>query len=133
MPLRLAVRLAFGLLAVVAFGGCSRSGATPLPTESTGPVVTPITLVMTEMMFTPSSFSVPVGAKVVVTLENHGVVTHDFTIDDVGGGQKVQKAVPAGQTAQVTFLAPTQPGQLTFYCSQPGHRQAGMQGTISVR
>ncbi|HUZ00832.1 MAG TPA: cupredoxin domain-containing protein [Thermomicrobiaceae bacterium] len=132
MLARLGIRLALALLAVAVLGGCSRSGATPIPTESTGPVVTPITVVMTEMLFTPSAFTVPVGSKVVVTLKNQGVVPHDFTIDNVGG-QQVQQVVPAGQTTTVTFLAPTQPGQLTFYCSQPGHRQAGMQGTITVQ
>ena len=131
MLARPAIRLALALLAAAVLSACSRSGGTPIPTESTGPIVVPVTIVMTEMMFTPSSFSVPLGAKVVVTLKNQGVVTHDFTIDAVDG-QKVQQPVPAGQTAQVTFLAPTQPGQLTFYCSQPGHRQAGMQGTITV-
>jgi uncharacterized cupredoxin-like copper-binding protein len=38
--------------------------------------------------------------------------------------------VPVGSDRQVTFNAP--PGTYTFYCAIPGHRQAGMVGTITV-
>lgn len=132
MLARPAIRLALAMVAVALLGGCSRTAGTPIPTESTGPIVTRVTVVMTEMMYTPSTFTVPVGAKVVLTLENKGVVTHDFTIDDLNG-QQVQQVVPVGQTGTLTFLAPTQPARVVFYCSQPGHRQAGMQGTMVVR
>jgi nitrite reductase (NO-forming) len=39
--------------------------------------------------------------------------------------------LPAGQTTNVTIDAPA--GTYTFYCSIPGHRQAGMEGTLTVK
>ena len=41
--------------------------------------------------------------------------------------------VGAGETAEVTFKAPTAPGTYTFLCSFPGHFQAGMKGTLTVK
>lgn len=38
-----------------------------------------------------------------------------------------------GQTAEVTFNAPTKPGIYTYLCSFPAHCGAGMRGTLVVR
>lgn len=39
----------------------------------------------------------------------------------------------AGETVEVTFKVPTAPGSYTFLCSFPGHYQAGMKGTLTVK
>ena len=36
----------------------------------------------------------------------------------------------ANETVDTTFTAT--PGTYTFYCSIPGHREAGMEGTLTV-
>ena len=41
--------------------------------------------------------------------------------------------VGAGETAEITFKAPTAPGTYTFICSFPGHFAAGMKGTLVVK
>jgi azurin len=38
-----------------------------------------------------------------------------------------------GETVQVTFTAPSKPGQYPFLCTFPGHYQAGMKGTLVVK
>jgi azurin len=38
-----------------------------------------------------------------------------------------------GQTGDVTFNAPTQPGEYPFLCSFPAHCQAGMRGVLVVK
>jgi azurin len=38
-----------------------------------------------------------------------------------------------GQTGDVTFNAPTQPGEYPFLCSFPAHYQSGMQGVLVVK
>ncbi|HVU36324.1 MAG TPA: plastocyanin/azurin family copper-binding protein [Opitutaceae bacterium] len=37
------------------------------------------------------------------------------------------------QTGEVTFKAPTQPGEYPFLCSFPGHAAVGMKGTLTVK
>lgn len=39
----------------------------------------------------------------------------------------------SGETAQVTFQAPMQPGEYTFVCSFPGHYNLGMKGQFVVK
>ena len=50
----------------------------------------------------------------------------------IAEGSKVLGATPTftGGTKAVTLKL--KPGKYTFYCSVPGHRQAGMEGTLTV-
>jgi plastocyanin len=68
-----------------------------------------------------------------VTLEfdNPQPVPHDVAIEDSGG-----KTV--GQTELITESSTStavdlKPGSYTFYCSVPGHREAGMEGALTVK
>jgi azurin len=38
-----------------------------------------------------------------------------------------------GETVEVTFTAPKEPGVYTFICSVPAHYQGGMKGTLTVK
>lgn len=38
-----------------------------------------------------------------------------------------------GETVEVTFTVPEEPGDYTYICSFPGHFQAGMKGVLTVR
>ena len=38
-----------------------------------------------------------------------------------------------GETVEVTFTAPKEPGVYTFICSFPAHYQGGMKGTLTVK
>jgi uncharacterized cupredoxin-like copper-binding protein len=51
---------------------------------------------------------------------------HNIAIDGKGAG----KVVPKGTS---TFTATFAPGKYTYYCQVPGHRQAGMVGTLTVK
>jgi len=64
-----------------------------------------------------------------VTLEstNDSSVPHDISLQ--GGPQG--KQVSGGQTSRI--VVNLKPGSYTFYCSVPGHEQAGMKGTLSVK
>jgi plastocyanin len=60
-------------------------------------------------------------------MPNKSGTPHDIVIDGKGKGQVVQN----GGTSQ--FSATFSAGNYTYYCSVDGHRQAGMQGTLTVK
>lgn len=61
-------------------------------------------------------------------LVNDGAILHDVTIEELGD-EKVVEA-EGGQSA--TGTVELEPGEYTYYCSVPGHRAAGMEGTLTV-
>jgi plastocyanin len=69
------------------------------------------------------------AGKVTIAFTNGSPLEHDVTIAQ---GSKVLGATPifTGGTRTVTLTLAA--GSYTFYCSVPGHRQAGMEGTLSV-
>jgi uncharacterized cupredoxin-like copper-binding protein len=50
----------------------------------------------------------------------------------VAEGTKVLGATPTFMGGSKTLTLKLKPGKYTFYCSVPGHRQAGMEGTLNV-
>jgi uncharacterized cupredoxin-like copper-binding protein len=88
-----------------------------------------------DIHFNPNLITIPAGTPVRVVLVNHGATTHDFTITDHKnpGLQNLNIHVvnEAGQTNETTINAPE--GTYYFYCTQPGHEQAGMFGYLTVK
>ena len=78
-----------------------------------------------DVRFTPHDLEAGQG-RVTVRMANHDLFWHTFTIDKLD----VDVRVPVGGARRVTFTAPA--GTYTFYCAIPGHRQAGMHGTITI-
>jgi nitrosocyanin len=78
--------------------------------------------------YEPASLTAKVGQAVTVNLENKGNLDHSFIIDELS--VKLE-TVKAGTTGHVTFT-PAQAGTFTYYCDVPGHKAAGMTGTLTV-
>ena len=89
---------------------------------------TSATIEMIDIAFEPKDVTIAANTDVTITLPNNGVAVHNFTSDDLGVRSE---DVPGGGSTTVTINA--QPGTYTFYCSVPGHKEAGMQGTITVQ
>ena len=70
------------------------------------------------------------SGSVTITMTNPSTVQHGVAIQG-GGVNKSGQIVGDGGTSTVT--ATLKPGKYTFYCPVPGHRQAGMQGTLTVK
>jgi uncharacterized cupredoxin-like copper-binding protein len=88
-----------------------------------------VTVVAKEFAYTPNRIVVKAGQPVQLVLENKGVIEHDFVIDPL----KVKIGIiQPGKTGTVTFTAKAK-GTLEFYCSVPGHKEAGMKGTLVVQ
>jgi mono/diheme cytochrome c family protein len=74
-----------------------------------------------------ASKAVGQAGPVTIEMPNKSGVGHDIVIDGVGRGPVVTKGASS-------FKATLAAGQkYTYYCSVPGHRQAGMQGTLTVK
>jgi nitrite reductase (NO-forming) len=67
------------------------------------------------------------GQPINLELANRGVVVHDLTIPALG----FQAAVQPGRQWTAGLRAPAA-GTYEYYCSVPGHREAGMGGRLVV-
>jgi uncharacterized cupredoxin-like copper-binding protein len=97
-----------------------------LPKETT---VREIAVSGTEFSFKPDSITLTKGEKVKIVFTNAGKAPHDLTIEGLGIKTKV---IGSGQTDSIEFVTPAS-GTYTFYCSIPGHREAGMKGSIEIK
>ena len=68
--------------------------------------------------------------KVTIEFDNRSPVPHDVTI---AKGSKVLAKTPQISKSSAKLNATLAPGSYVFYCSVDGHRQAGMQGTLTVK
>ncbi|MBI2513463.1 MAG: azurin [Opitutae bacterium] len=115
------------------------------------------------MKFSATRFEVKAGQDVKVILTNIGsmpklAMGHNFVLlkkgadveafDKAAVGAAATEHIPANmqdqiiahtkllgpkQTDEITFKAPSEPGEYTFICSFPAHFQAGMKGVLVVK
>lgn len=82
------------------------------------------------LAFTTDSATAKAG-KVTVDFNNESPVPHDVAIESSSGETLGQTEIIAeGSDSTEVEL---KPGTYTFYCTVPGHRQAGMEGTLTVK
>jgi plastocyanin len=65
-----------------------------------------------------------------LTLNNNGQIPHNVSLEGNSVDEEGE-VVPNGGASEVE--ADLEAGEYTFYCSVPGHREAGMEGTLSVK
>ena len=133
----LLIVLALGTaLILAACGGAS----TPAPVDQT------VTM-SDSFKFDPAAITVEPGAQVTLHLKNTGALVHSFYLMEKGykaqtpfgdaDKQHVIKnievsQVQPGDSQDLTFTAPTDPGDYEFVCGTPGHLEGGMMGTLTV-
>jgi uncharacterized cupredoxin-like copper-binding protein len=69
------------------------------------------------------------AGKVTITMTNMSPLPHNLTVSQAS---TVLGATPVFQGGSRVLTVNLKPGTYTFYCSVPGHRQAGMEGTLTV-
>ena len=136
--------LAFGLLLGACGSGESAGSKTPMETTPDGmdgmegmdghgestPVADGarrIEVNATSFAFDPDAITVDVGEDVAIVLTSDDLL-HDFTVDEID----VHVAADKDETAEGGLKAETA-GDYTYYCTVPGHREAGMEGTLTVK
>ncbi|MCS7173917.1 MAG: cupredoxin domain-containing protein [Armatimonadetes bacterium] len=88
-----------------------------------------IKVIAKEFAFEPKEIKVKVGQPVKLVLENKGVIEHDIVIEKLN---VKTEALKPGKSGEVTFT-PKSKGRYLIYCSVPGHKEAGMVGTLMVQ
>jgi plastocyanin len=69
--------------------------------------------------------------RVTVDFNNQQSTPHDVVIQD-SSGQELGKTDLISSSAASTTVE-LQPGTYTFFCDVPGHEEAGMKGTLTVK
>ena len=117
---------------------------TGVVTNGVGPAFTPVSASATptngplalaadpagQLKFTTTTLSAA-SSHVTIDFANHSPLGHNVTIADAAG--HVVGATPTFAGGSKTLTLDLPPGTYTFYCSVPGHEQAGMKGTLVVR
>jgi uncharacterized cupredoxin-like copper-binding protein len=83
-----------------------------------------------EIAYTTDSATAKAG-NVTVEFNNPQSLSHDVAIED-SGGEIVGKTelIASGSDSTTVKL---KPGTYHFFCTVPGHREAGMEGTLTVK
>jgi len=112
---------------------------------------TRLTLTATEYSYSPAQFIVPLGDTVTLVFQNNGLLEHDFVIEKIaltnttaestsssgmshdmtGMDFDLHVSVTSGQSTTLEFT-PSQAGTYVFFCTVPGHKEAGMIGQMTV-
>jgi plastocyanin len=69
--------------------------------------------------------------KVTIEFTNSAPLEHNVTVASTAGS--MVGATPTFSGATKSLTVNLKAGTYTFFCSVPGHRQAGMQGTLKVQ
>lgn len=138
------IGMAIVAIVLTATAGCGSGGSV---TKTDTPVDQTITIEAKNVEFVPDNITIPAGKTVKLVLHNSDKGTeHDLASDDLivammqGGGHggsmpgmssKLAVHTKEGETSSVIFKA-DKPGTYNIYCTVPGHKAAGMVGTITV-
>jgi plastocyanin len=125
-------------LAITACGGGGGAKATPTSSPKATPTSSPVPSAGTvlslqadksQLKFDKSALSSKPG-KVTIAMKNPSPLPHDVAIEG-NGADVAGKVVNQGGTSTAT--ATLKAGTYTFYCTVDNHRQAGMEGKLTVK
>jgi plastocyanin len=138
----LLVSIALTILGLAACGGDDGGGGdsttaveTTAPQTSGGGATATTTLELSapedgELSFNTDTLDAKAGS-VTIDFNNPATLSHDVAIEDADGNEIGKSDLVAQGSASVTV--DLQPGTYTFYCTVPGHREGGMEGTLTVK
>lgn len=100
--------------------GGAASGNIALATDPSG-----------QLKFSTDSLTAKAGT-IHIAFTNKSPLGHNLTLVKSSGGAEIA-ATPTFSGATRTLTVKLAAGTYTYYCSVPGHRMAGMQGTLTVK
>ena len=117
---------AMAVLLVSCGGGGDDGGSGYTPPK--GPAVATIDIEAGNFYFKPDKIDAEAGINEIKLTGAGGI--HDFVFDGKVPGFQLEVS-GSGDSAQ--NKVDLKPGKYVFYCSVPGHRAQGMEGTITVK
>ncbi len=84
-----------------------------------------------ELKYSTTSLTAEKAGHVSIAFTNMSPLGHNVTVATASGA--VVGATPTFQGGTKTLSLNLKPGTYKFYCSVPGHRMAGMEGTLTVK
>jgi plastocyanin len=84
----------------------------------------------TELAFDTTELEAKKPGKVTIDFDNPSAIPHNVTIEKEGTVIAESETLAEGKTSATAEL---EPGTYTFLCSVPGHAEAGMEGTLTVK
>jgi plastocyanin len=109
-------------------GGTSKEAPAEKATSGPGGTVK-LAADPTNIAFDTTKLSSKPG-KVTIDFTNPSALEHDVAIEENGKEIAGSELIAEGKTSVSAELAP---GTYTFYCTVPGHREAGMEGKLVVK
>ena len=83
-----------------------------------------------DLAFEQSNVSAKSG-RVTIDFNNQQSTPHDVVVEDSSGQELGKTDLISGSASSTTVEL--QPGTYTFFCDVPGHEEAGMKGTLTVK
>lgn len=123
LPAALVVVLAAGTLSTTAIAAPARART------ASAHVVTLSANASGLLKYSTTKLSAPAGS-VTVEFTNKSPIPHDVVL--INSKNKILGHTPIFKGGTKSFTVTLTKGTYTYYCSVPGHRQAGMQGTLTV-
>lgn len=68
--------------------------------------------------------------KVTIDFDNPSAIEHNVAIEKDGKQLAISETIVEGKTSATADL---EPGAYTFLCTVPGHAEAGMEGTLTIK
>ncbi len=101
--------------------------------QCTSPTMSITVEARSDLSFNVSTITLPKNTCVKITLVNSDTSSrHDFVVDAVDGWDGIDIDTDMGETSSQLIQTPDKDLDLQFYCSVPGHREAGMEGTLKI-
>ena len=127
-PAGLVVVAVVGSVAGACLTSLLAASSTSAGTALSEPPATTISVTARDTKFLEAALAATTGEVLGIYVTNQDGYAHAFDVDALG----IHVPLPATSTTFVA-LKPTAAGALEFYCAVPGHKDAGMVGTITVR
>ena len=118
------------VLGATACGGKSGGGSSTTNTSAAGGTGTPINVSLKNYSITVASSGSLAPGVYTFMVTNQGPLSHDLTVNGPGVSKMGTPIFSPGGSEQLTVTLTN--GTYDLYCSVPGHKQLGMDTTLTV-